>query len=180
MALPLRLRRKESTRSTAECGLEESGDRGRERNTAVKRVKIGVIGTGGISGAHMGGYKQLEGVEVVAGADLVPGRAKAWAERHGVPNAFEDYHELLAMDEIDAVSVCTYNRGHCQPTVDALRAGKHVLCEKPMAHTLEDAWKMLQTSRQTGRMLMIGVHSRFSSAQQQGKAVVASDALAGL
>jgi predicted dehydrogenase len=146
----------------------------------MKTVKIGVIGTGGISNAHMGGYKQLEGVEVVAGADLVPGKAKVWAERHGVPKAFDDYRDLLAMKEIDAVSVCTYNKGHCQPTVDALRAGKHVLCEKPMAHSLADAWKMLQTSRETGQMLMIGVHARFSRTQQQAKSIVASGALGSL
>src|SRR5437588_7212312 len=147
---------------------------------AVKTIKIGVIGTGGISNAHMGGYKQLQDVEVVAGADIIAGRAQAWAERHGVPHAFDDYRQLLAMDEIDAVSVCTYNRGHCQPTVDALRAGKHVLCEKPMAHNLEDAWKMLRAARETKKMLMIGVHSRFSRSQQQAKRIVASGALGDL
>jgi len=146
----------------------------------MKTVKIGVIGTGGISNAHMGGYKQLQGVEVVAGADLIPGKAQTWAQRHGVPHAFDDYRELLAMKEIDAVSVCTYNKGHCQPTVDALRAGKHVLCEKPMAHNLADAWKMLQAARETDKMLMIGVHSRFARTQQTAKEIVASGALGEL
>src|SRR5262249_57766189 len=103
-------------------------------------VKIGVIGAGGISNAHMGGYQQLEGVEVVAVADVVPGKAKEWARRYDVPHAFEDYHKLLAMPEIEGVSVCTYNRPHMPPTLDPLRAGKHVLCEKPMAHDLADAF----------------------------------------
>src|SRR3712207_6710358 len=110
----------------------------------MRTVRIGVIGAGGISNAHMGGYKQLEGVEVVAVADVVPGKAKEWAERYGVKHVFEDHRELLAMPEIDGVSVCTYNRAHMPPTVDALRAGKHVLCEKPMAHSLEDAVAMLK------------------------------------
>src|SRR6476620_9127563 len=117
--------------------------------SAMRTVKIGVIGSGGISHAHMGGYQQLEGVEIVAVADVVPGKAKEWAARYKVSNAFEDYHKLLAMPEIDGVSVCTYNRAHMPPTVDALRAGKHVLCEKPMAHNLADAHAMLQAARET-------------------------------
>jgi predicted dehydrogenase len=140
----------------------------------MKKIKIGVIGAGGISHAHMGGYKQLPDVEIVAVADVFPGRAKEWAERYDVPRAFEDYHKLLAIDEIDGVSVCTYNRAHAQPTIDALRAGKAVLCEKPMAPTLEEAAAMLRAARETGKMLMIGVHSRFSRSQQFAKKVVAS------
>jgi predicted dehydrogenase len=140
----------------------------------MRTVKIGVIGSGGISHAHMGGYQQLEGVEIVAVADVVPGKAKEWAARYNVPKAFEDYHKLLAMPEIDGVSVCTYNRAHMPPTVDALRAGKHVLCEKPMAHNLADAHAMLQAARETGKILTIGVHSRYSRSQRLAKQIVAS------
>jgi predicted dehydrogenase len=140
----------------------------------MSSVKIGVIGSGGISHAHMGGYRQLPDVEVVAVADIVPGRAKEWAAKYEVPHAFEDYRQLLAMAEIDGVSVCTYNRAHAQPTIDALRAGKAVLCEKPMAPTLYEAAAMLRAARETSNMLMIGVHSRFSRAQQFAKKVVAT------
>jgi len=146
----------------------------------MRTVRIGVIGAGGISNAHMGGYKQLEGVEVVAVADVVPGKAKEWAERYGVPNAFEDYRELLAMPEVDGVSVCTYNRAHMPPTVDALRAGKHVLCEKPMAHSLEDAVAMLKAARETGKILTIGLHSRYSRRQQLAKEIATSGALGAI
>jgi predicted dehydrogenase len=107
----------------------------------------------------------------------VPGKAQEWAAKYGVPHAFEDYRKLLALDEIQGVSVCTYNRAHAQPTIDALRAGKAVLCEKPMAPTLEEAAAMLRAARETGKMLMIGVHSRFSRTQQFAKKVVASGAL---
>jgi predicted dehydrogenase len=146
----------------------------------MRTVRIGVIGAGGISNAHMGGYKQLEGVEVVAVADVVPGKAKAWAERYDVPNAFEDHRKLLAMPEIDGVSVCTYNRAHMPPTVDALRAGKHVLCEKPMAHSLEDAVAMLKASRESGKILTIGLHSRYSPRQRLAKEIATSGALGTL
>src|SRR5207249_10622380 len=125
----------------------------------------------------MGGYQQLPDVEIVAVADLLPGRAQDWAKQYGVPHAFEDYRQLLAIEEIEGVSVCTYNRAHAQPTIDALRAGKAVLCEKPMAPTLAEAAAMLRAARDTGKMLMIGVHSRFSRAQQFAKKVVASGAL---
>src|SRR5438128_1667658 len=134
------------------------------RNHSMKKVKVGVIGAGGISHAHMEGYQKLPDVQVVAVADVVPGKARAWAEKYDVPDAFEDYRQLLALDEIEGVSVCTYNRAHAQPTIDALRAGKAVLCEKPMAPTLAEAAAMLRAARETGKMLMIGVHSRFSRA----------------
>ncbi len=140
----------------------------------MKKIKVGVIGAGGISHAHMGGYQQLSDVEVVAVADVLPGRAEEWAAKYGVKQTFEDYRQLLALEEIDGVSVCTYNRAHAQPTIDALRAGKAVLCEKPMAPTLPEAAAMLRAARETGKMLMIGVHSRFSRAQQFAKKVVAS------
>ena len=143
----------------------------------MKKVKVGVIGAGGISHAHMEGYQKLPDVQVVAVADVVPGKARAWAEKYDVPHAFEDYRPLLALDEIEGVSVCTYNRAHAQPTIDALRAGKAVLCEKPMAPTLAEAAAMLRAARETGKMLMIGVHSRFSRAQQFAKKVVASGTL---
>jgi predicted dehydrogenase len=146
----------------------------------MRTVKIGVIGAGGISNAHMGGYRQLEGVEIVAVADVVPGKAKEWAARYDVPNFFTDYHDLLAMPELDGVSVCTYNRAHMPPTVDALRAGKHVLCEKPMSDTLEGAYAMLKAARESGKILTIGLHSRYGPHQRLAKEIATSGALGDL
>ncbi|MCC6442671.1 MAG: Gfo/Idh/MocA family oxidoreductase [Armatimonadetes bacterium] len=143
----------------------------------MKTIKVGVIGTGGISNAHMGGYQKVKDVEVVAGADIVPGRAKEWAQRHNVPHAFEDYRKLLLMDEIELVSVCTYNRAHMQPTVDALKAGKHVLVEKPMSDDLAEAYKMMRTAQETGKLLMCAIHSRYNPAHRAARHIIKEGAL---
>jgi len=135
-------------------------------------IKVGVIGTGGISNAHMGGYQKVAGVEVIACADIEPGRAAEWAKRYNVPHAFEDYKKLLAMDEIDMVSVCTYNRAHMKPTVDALKAGKHVLVEKPMSDNLKEAHTMMKTAQETGKLLMVAITSRFNPANRAARQMV--------
>ncbi|MBI2194240.1 MAG: Gfo/Idh/MocA family oxidoreductase [Planctomycetes bacterium] len=142
-----------------------------------KTVRIGVIGAGGISHAHVAGYRANAGVEIVAVADVMAPRAEEWAKRYGVSHWFEDYHKLLEMDELDAVSICTFNRAHAQPAVDALRAGKHVFCEKPMSDNLQDATRMLRAARQSRRVLCIGVHSRYDPAQRQAKRIVSEGTL---
>lgn len=129
-------------------------------------MKVGIIGTGGIANAHVrDGWTPLksEGVEVVACADIVPGKAAEFAAKYGIPHAFEDHNKLLAMGDIDAVSVCTYNMAHRQPTMDALRAGKHVLVEKPMATFLVDAVEMVRAAKESGKLLMTGIKSRYSA-----------------
>lgn len=129
-------------------------------------MKVGIIGTGNIANAHVRyGWAELadQGVEVVAAADVVPGKAAEFAQRYDIPNAFEDYHSILEMADVDAVSVCTYNQAHRQPTVDALEAGKHVLVEKPMATFLDDAVAMVRAARRTGKLLMCGIKSRYSA-----------------
>lgn len=129
-------------------------------------MKVGIIGTGGIANAHVrDGWSHLksEGVEVVAAADIVPGKAADFAAKYGIPYAFEDYHQILEMGDVDAVSVCTYNMAHKQPTVDALRAGKHVIVEKPMATFLVDAVEMARAAKETGKLLMCAIKSRYSA-----------------
>ena len=99
-------------------------------------IGIGIIGTGGISRAHAEAYRQLsKDAHIVAVADIDAQRAREAASSWGVEHAFEDYRELLDLEAVDAVSVCTYTRAHCAPVVAALQAGKHVLVEKPMAAT---------------------------------------------
>jgi predicted dehydrogenase len=129
-------------------------------------VKVGLIGTGGIANAHMRwGWSELKerGVEVVAAADIVPGRAAEFAQRYGITNAFEEYRRILEMDDVDAVDICTYNQAHRGPAVDALQAGKHVLVEKPMATFLDDVVAMVRAARQADKILMCGIKSRYSS-----------------
>ena len=142
-----------------------------------KKIRIGVIGAGGISHAHVKGYQSNEGVEIVAVADVFVDKAQEWANRYGVEHVFDDHRKLLRMDEIDAVSVCTFNKAHAQPTVDALNAGKHVFCEKPMSDNLKDATRMLKAAQSTDNILCIGVHSRYDPPQRQAKRVVAEGGL---
>jgi len=135
----------------------------------AKKVKIGVIGTGGIAnGAHLPGYSQIpDECEIFALCDILPKALKSTAEKYPhVKHKFEDYHDLLAMPEIDGVSVCTPNYVHYQPTIDALKAGKHVLCEKPIALNAKQAAEMVKTARKQGKILQIGYNSRFAPSNQ--------------
>jgi len=129
-----------------------------------KLIKVGIIGCGGIAnGKHMPALSKVADCEMVAFCDLIEERAQKAAEKFGKENAkiFTDYRELLKMKEIDVVHVCTPNRSHSFITVDALEAGKHVMCEKPMAINSAEAKKMLDAATRTGKKLTIGYQSRF-------------------
>ena len=133
------------------------------------KIGIGIIGFGGIAtGAHAPGYRRIsDQCEILAVADILPERcAVATGEKWNIPLAFEDYKKLLEIDEIDAVSVCTPNYVHMQPTLDALAAGKHVLCEKPMAINADEAKRMLEGAKNAGKKLQIGYNMRFSAGAQ--------------
>ena len=141
-------------------------------------VRIGIIGSGGIAGAHVRGYAAIPEAQVTAVCDVVEGRAAGFIERHGLSGArpYTDHRAMLQGD-LDAVSVCTFNRAHCRPTVDALRAGKHVICEKPMATTLAEAVEMVEAAEQAGAILTIGFQSRYDPNIESAKAVAASGQL---
>ena len=130
----------------------------------MKTIKVGIIGCGGIANAkHMPSLAKVEGCEMVAFCDVIVERAEKAAKKFGSADAkvFENYKDLLAMKEIDVVHVCTPNRSHSFITVDALHAGKHVMCEKPMAINSAEAKKMLDAAKETGKKLSIGYQSRF-------------------
>ncbi len=125
--------------------------------------KVAVIGCGGIANQkHMPTLKKMDDVEIVAFCDIILERAQKAAEEFGVEGArvYTDYKELLKDTEIDAVHVCTPNRSHSFITVDALESGKHVMCEKPMAINSEEAKKMLDAAKRTGKVLTIGYQNR--------------------
>lgn len=128
----------------------------------AKPIRIGIIGSGGIARAHARGYREIPDVEVVAVADIVPGKAEEFIAAQGYDGAqaFDDHRRLLELD-LDGVSVCTPNVAHHRTSVDALSAGKHVLVEKPMSVTLQEAVDMVQVSKQTGKMLSIGFQPRY-------------------
>ncbi len=134
----------------------------------TRPLRVGIIGAGAIAEhAHLPGYHQLSGeVEIAAIADIDLARAQLMAHQFGIQTVVTDYRELLEMPNLDAVSICTPNALHAEQTVAALRASKHVLCEKPMALSVADADLMHQVSTQTGKILMVGFTHRFMKANQ--------------
>ncbi len=131
----------------------------------MSKLKIAIIGCGGIAnGKHMPALQnQSDRIEMVAFCDIVIERAQEAAKKFGTfdAKAYADYHELLEDKSIDVVHVCTPNRSHCEITVVALDAGKHVMCEKPMAKTAADAKLMLDAAKRTGKKLSIGYQNRY-------------------
>ncbi|HBT65135.1 MAG TPA: oxidoreductase [Ruminococcaceae bacterium] len=131
----------------------------------MSKLKIAIIGCGGIAnGKHMPALQnQSDRIEMVAFCDIVIERAQEAAKKFGTfdAKAYADYHELLEDKSIDVVHVCTPNRSHCEITVAALDAGKHVMCEKPMAKTAADAKLMLDAAKRTGKKLSIGYQNRY-------------------
>lgn len=128
-----------------------------------KKLKIGIIGVGGISTAHIDAYSKNPNVELYAFCDINPDRLSYMGNRYGITRLYTDINEFLALSEIDAVSVCTWNNGHAPCTIAALNAGKHVLCEKPMCITVADAEAMKAAAEKNGKLLMIGFVRRFGA-----------------
>ena len=129
----------------------------------ANKLKAGIIGCGGIAnGKHMPSIKALGETELVAFCDLIIERAEKAKAQYGTEDAqvFTDYKELLKLD-LDCVYVCTPNRSHSYITVDALHAGKNVMCEKPMAINPAEAQKMLDAAKETGKILTIGYQGRY-------------------
>ena len=130
----------------------------------ARLIKVGIIGCGGIANSkHMPSLAKVKDCEMVAFCDIIPERAENAAKKFGTADAkaYTDYKELLADPEIEVIHVCTPNRSHSFITVDALHAGKHVMCEKPMAINSVEAKKMIDAAKETGKKLTIGYQSRF-------------------
>lgn len=148
---------------------------------ASKRLRVGIIGTGWIADAHMEQYKKMPDVDIVAGADLIDGKAEAFFKKHGVEGVkCYPSHKAMLDDEslkLDAVSVCTYNMTHAECTIYALDKGVNVLLEKPMCVTTEEAIEILRAEKRSGKVLSIGFQPRFDPNMQMVKAVVESGVL---
>lgn len=143
-------------------------------------IKAGIIGCGKIAQVrHIPEYAANSQVQLAGYYDRSFARAEELAARYG-GRAYPDYQSLLADKEIDAVSVCTANHLHAEITIAALKAGKHVLCEKPMAVTLEECEAMVQAAKETGRCLMIGQNQRFAKAHRKAKDLLAEGAIGEL
>ena len=130
----------------------------------MEKLRVGIIGCGGIAnGKHMPALSRIKDVEMVAFCDIIEERAEKAAKDYGTSDAkvYIDFNDMLKNEKLDVVHVLTPNREHAPATIASLEAGKHVMCEKPMAKTAEDARAMLDAAKRTGKKLTIGYQNRF-------------------
>ncbi len=143
-----------------------------------KKLNVAIIGCGNIANcAHIPNYLKLDNVEIKYFCDIIPERADRAVEKYGCGKAVYDYKELLGHDDIDIVSVCTHNDFHAPISIDFMRDGKDVLCEKPAARTVEEALEMQKVAHETGRLLSIGVVNRFCDTVNHIKDLIADGEL---
>lgn len=129
-----------------------------------KKIRIGLIGAGNIcQNAHIPAYLKQKDVELVAVCDLNLERAKEVSLKYGIPKVSETIEKLVSLEEVDAVSICTWNNAHAKAALAAIGAGKHVLCEKPMAMTVAEAEAMADAAKLGGKVFMMGFVNRFRS-----------------
>ncbi len=143
----------------------------------MSKIKVGLIGTGFVADLHAAAFRMVPDAEVVAVASPTPGKAKHFAQERGIPRAFEDYHELLAQKDIALVNLCLPNDLHAEATLSAARAGKHVVCEKPLCRTLEEADRMIDACRQAGVLLLYAEELCFAPKYVRAKQLVDEGAL---
>ena len=132
----------------------------------MSTLKVGVIGVGGIAGSHLPGWNASEHCEIVAFADPVASVLEEKAKQHGIAKTYENPADLIADPDIDIVDICTPSAYHAPLAIAALEAGKHVLCEKPLAPTPEDIDAMIAARDRSGKLLMTAQHFRFQTDTQ--------------
>lgn len=144
-----------------------------------KRLRVGIIGTGWIAAAHIKSYLKMPDVDIVAGADLIEGKADAFFKQHGVEGVqtYLSHKEMLDNEKLDAVSVCTYNATHAECAIYALNKGVNVLLEKPMCVTLDEAIAICRAEKKSGKVLSIGFQPRFDPNMRKIKEIVESGEL---
>jgi predicted dehydrogenase len=143
----------------------------------MKKVKVGVIGIGFIGAAHVEALRRLPGIEVTAIAHSSDEKARVKGEDLGVDRAFGDHRKLLEIDEIEAVHVCTPNHLHFSQTMEALEAGKHVLCEKPLAVTVKEAEELVKLADFSGRVTALHHNIRFYPLMSHIRAMISGGEL---
>ena len=147
-----------------------------------KKFRIGFVGCGGIAHSHMRALLAQPDVEIVAGCDIIPGKAKAFFEEFGLEGVKSDYadHREMIDDKslkLDAVTICTYNRQHAGPAIYALENGLNVILEKPFTVTLEEALEVMKAEKKSGKILSIGFQPRGDVNMQMIKKIVDSGVL---
>ena len=150
----------------------------KEEVKPVKKVKVGIIGTGGISFSHIDNYLDMPDVEIVAAADLVPTKAESIMHNHyGQPQVrcYLSGKELIDNEpDLDVVSICTYNSQHAEPAIYALDHGINVVLEKPFALTVEEAVEVMKAEKRSGKVLSIGFQPRYDYSVQYVKEIFQS------
>ncbi len=166
--------------ATSTTNLDPNQVAAAEIKGGTRKLKIGIIGTGWIADAHVAAYKKMPDVEIVAGADLIPGKAEAFFKKHGIEGArcYNSDTELLAAEkELDGVSICTYNCQHAPCAIHALEAGVNVMLEKPFTVTVEEAVEVMRAEKKSGKILTIGFQPRLDANMQMIKKIVESGEL---
>ncbi|MCL2043071.1 MAG: Gfo/Idh/MocA family oxidoreductase [Treponema sp.] len=144
-----------------------------------KKLKIGIVGAGGIAHAHMKHYMDFNDVEVVGACDIIPGRAREFLDKYnliGAP-AFEHVKDMVKNVQMDGASVCTYNTTHAECCIVLFEAGVHVLCEKPMSFTLKEGVDMVRAARKAKKILTIGFQPRHDFMHQKVDNLIGSGAI---
>ena len=143
-----------------------------------KKIRLGIVGAGGMANMHAQNFSKIPNVELACCLDVVPGRAETFAEKYGVKQAAKSLDELLA--HVDAVSVVTPDRFHAEPSIAALRAGKHLLCEKPLTVTLDEARLVAAAAEKAARhgvIHMVNFSYHYSAAFSTAIELVAAGTL---
>ena len=155
-----------------------------ESASSGRRFKVGIIGTGWIAEAHIESYLDMDDVDIVAMADLIPGKAEKFAAKYNKDGRLDNVHfyanheELIDNEpELDAVSVCTYNMTHAECTIYSLKHGVNVLLEKPMCVTTEEAVEICKAEKESGKLLSIGFQPRGDENMKMVKKIVQSGEL---
>lgn len=130
-------------------------------------IRLGIIGTGGMANGHAQSFKAIRGVQVTSCCDIVPGKAQAFAERHGIKKAYTDYAEMLDVEKLDAVTCVTADLQHAEVSLAVIAKGLHILCEKPLASTLADAKRMADAAQRAGVINMVNFSYRNSCGLQK-------------
>ncbi len=143
----------------------------------ANKLKVGMIGLGGIAHTHVPGWASSPYAELVAGSDVNAGVFPAWREKYGVTRFYESAAELINDPEIDIIDICSPNMFHAPQAIAALEAGKHVICEKPLAPTPAEIRQMIAARDRSGKLLMTAQHFRFRGISQAVKAEIDSGVL---
>jgi predicted dehydrogenase len=142
-----------------------------------RKIKFGIVGCGAIGPTHAAALQQMDGVELIAVADLIPDRAQAMADKFSVPRIYRDQQQLLKDPEVDVVCLCTPSGMHGEGAIAAMTAGKHVIVEKPMEICTAACDRMLAAQRDSGKLMTVISQHRFDPASLHIKALIQSGKL---